>query len=387
MSKYTHTIGIALITLYSSFAMAQSVPIPAPPMVNAKSYILIDHDSEHIISEYHAGERLEPASITKIMVAYIVFQQIRAGKLKLTDKTMISDKAWRNLDVPGWIKGSRMFAEVGSEVSISDLLHGLIIQSGNDAAIALAEHVAGSEENFAKLMNKTAAQMATSNTHFVNASGWPDENHHSSARDIALMSSRLIEDFPEFYELYAKKRFTFNNIQQNNRNTLLWKDESVDGIKTGQSSSAGYCLTASAKRNGMRLIVVILGAPSSESRLKYAQNLLNYGFRYYETHRLFSSNTALKEIRVWKGDADYLQLGLPKDLFVTIPIGQYDNIKPMLNVRRTIFAPVELNEEVGNLDIRLHDESLHVEPLVSLNKIARGNFFQRLVDQFEYLFK
>ena len=379
--------GIALFGLIASIAGAQSVPIPAPPAVAAKSYILQDFNSGKILAERDADIRLQPASITKIMTAYVVFDAIKNGQLTLAEKALISDKAWRNPEVQGWMQGSRMFAEVNSRVAINDLLRGLIIQSGNDASIALAEHIAGSEVAFVALMNDYAARLGLQNTQYQNVTGWPAENHYTSAQDIASLSRALIKNFPELYKLYSEKRFTYNNIAQSNRNTLLWKDESVDGLKTGYTEAAGYCLVVSAQRNDMRLISVVMGASSREARIKYNQSLLNYGFRFYQTHRLFTAGESLKAVRVWKGREDAVQLGLVQDVYLTIPRGQYSELQPRMDIKKSVFAPVEKNQELGSLSIQLQDEILYQQAIVALDTVERGNFLQRLVDQIAYFFQ
>jgi D-alanyl-D-alanine carboxypeptidase (penicillin-binding protein 5/6) len=381
-------ISLFVLTfLLTGLSGAAAVPIPAPPALGARSYILLDFHSGKVLVEHNADQRIEPASITKIMTAYVIFNEIQSGRLSVEDKALISVKAWRNPGVKGWISGSRMFAEVNSRVAVADLLRGLIIQSGNDAAIALAEHIAGSEEAFVQLMNDAAISLGLKNTHYLNTTGWPVEGHYTSARDIAMLSRALIRKFPDMYQLYSEKRFTYNDISQANRNALLWKDESVDGIKTGHTETAGYCLAASAERNGMRLISIIMGAPGSDARIKYSQSLLNYGFRFYETHHLFAGGAPLKEVRIWKGDEDYLSLGMLEDAYITIPRGQYQHLKPVLNVRKTIDAPVVKGEEVGRLNV-FHDEQLIMdEPLVALNSIDKGNIFQQFADRIIYLFQ
>lgn len=377
--------GACLFVFYSALLQADAVPIPAPPALGAEAYVLQDFHSGKVIVEQNADERIEPASITKIMTAYVVFKEIRAGRLSLKDKAKISVKAWRNPGVKGWMEGSRMFAEVNSEVGISDLLRGLIVQSGNDAAIALAEHIAGTEAAFVDRMNYEVTELGLSNTHYQNATGWPASEHYTSARDIATLARALIRDFPEMYRIYSEKSFTYNHIPQRNRNRLLWKDDSVDGIKTGHTKSAGYCLAASAERSGMRLISVVMGASGHDARIKYSQSLLNYGFRFFETQRLFEAGVALKETRVWKGDEDYLGIGSFSDIYVTFPRGQYQNLKPVLNIRKSIDAPVNKGDEVGRLDVFLDQQLITQTPLIALHKIERGNIFQRIADQVAYL--
>lgn len=361
--------------------------MPAPPELAASAYILQDFHSGEIIAEKNADMRIEPASITKIMTAYVVFDAIRSGKLSLDDKALISEKAWRNPEFPGWFQGSRMFAEVNTKASIADLLRGLIIQSGNDAAVALAEHIGGTEAAFVDIMNAYAKKLGLSNTHYRNSTGWPVEGHYTTARDIATLTRALIGNFPELYKLFSEKRFTYNNISQSNRNTLLWKDDSVDGVKTGHTESAGYCLVSSAEHDGMRLVGVMMGTPDSDARVKYSQSLLNYGFGFFETDKLYAANDGLKDVRVWEGGADSVKVGLAKDLYVTIPRGEYDNLKSTVNIKRSIFAPVAQNEAVGQLVVELNGETIHEAPLIALSAVARGNIFQRVIDHIAYMFE
>ena len=364
---------------------AELASTPVAPPVAAKSYILQDFHSGHVITELNADAQLEPASMTKIMTAYVVFRAIRNGDLALHDQVKISKKAWSNPGIAGWMnKGSRMFVDVGSSVSVEDLLRGLIVQSGNDAAIALAEHLYGSEEQFVLQMNLVAAELGMTNTKFQNSTGWPAKDHYSSARDIATLSQELIRDHPELYKIFSEKRFSYNNIMQNNYNTLLWKDDSVDGIKTGTTHSAGYCLAASAQRGGMRLITVVMGASGSNARIKYSQRLLNHGFRNYETHQLFTSNAVLKDIRVWKGDVESLRLGLEDSLYITIPKGQYDKLKSVMQVRKAVFAPVTLGERMGILNLYLDEQLIEERQLVALDAIRRGNIIQRMADHITF---
>jgi serine-type D-Ala-D-Ala carboxypeptidase (penicillin-binding protein 5/6) len=368
-------------------AAAQEIAIPDPPPVAARAYILQDFHSGVVLAEANADEALEPASLTKVMSVYIVFDAIEQGRLKFDDRVKISEKAWRNPDIRGWTRGSRMFAEVGSQVSVSDLLHGMIVQSGNDATVALAEHIAGSEEKFVEMMNEYAERLGLSSTSFRNSTGWPVEGHFSTARDIAILSRALIRDFPNFYSLFAEKHFTYNNISQANRNSLLWKDPTVDGIKTGYTESAGYCVTASALRGSMRLVAVVMGAPDTQTRTRNSLDLMDYGFNFYETHKLFSAGKALRESRVWKGGDSLLRLGPAHDLYVTIPRGEYQNLQPSMTVKKTIFAPVRERQEFGQIRIDLHGETIQELPLVALHEVERGSLLRRMIDHVLYLVK
>jgi D-alanyl-D-alanine carboxypeptidase (penicillin-binding protein 5/6) len=309
-----------------------------------------------------------------MMTAHIVFNELASGNLALDDMVTISEKAWRT-------PGSRMFVEVGKQVSVEDLLLGLIIQSGNDATVALAEHIAGSEETFAALMNRHAEEIGLTGSHFVNSTGLPDEQHYMTARDIARLAALTIEQYPEYYKWYSQKEFTFNDITQYNRNKLLWQDDSVDGIKTGHTESAGYCLVTSALKDGMRLITVVLGTGSENARIEASQALLNYGFRFFETHKLYDSGTALTTTRIWKGATDTATLGLDKPLYVTIPRGQYKSLDASMSINNRIIAPVAAGQELGTVQVKLGEEIVAEQPLVSLNSVAEGSFMQRITDE------
>jgi len=363
-----------ILLLSNSALQAAALPIPKPPATGATSFIIMDADSGRVIAEENAEAPVEPASITKIMSAYVAFRELDSGKISLGDLVTISEKAWRT-------PGSRMFVEVGKQVPIEDLLKGIIIQSGNDATVALAEHIAGSEETFAALMNRYAEELGLTGSHFVNSTGLPDPEHHMSARDIAKLSAHVIEKFPEYYKWYSQKEFTFNDITQYNRNKLLWRDDSVDGIKTGHTESAGYCLATSAKKDGMRLITVVLGTSSENARAEASQALLNYGFRFYETHKLYAAGTELTSSRIWKGAMDTTTLGIDRDLYVTIPRGQYSSLDASMSIDNRIIAPVSAGQALGKVLIKLGEDVVAEQPLVSLQNIAEGSFLQRLVDE------
>ncbi len=374
-------IYTALLTLFgSTAAVAAAVDAPPPPEIAAHSFLLMDYYSGQIIAEKKSDARLEPASLTKMMTAYIVLNELKTGKIKLEDEVLISEKAWR-------MPGSRTFVEVGKKVPLETLLKGMIVQSGNDATVALAEYVAGSEEVFANLMNQTAAALGMSASHFVNSTGLPHEDHYTNARDMAILARALIRDFPDHYSWYSIKKFTYNGISQYNRNKLLWQDDSVDGIKTGHTEAAGYCLVSSAERDGMRLISVVLGAKSENGRARESQKLLNYGFRFYETHRLYTPLEKLTETRVWKGESEQLPLGINKEIYVTIPRGQYDNLNANLKVSPTIIAPVQKGKQYGVLEVSLNGEAIATRPLVALQDIAEGGLFSRLKDEALLLFE
>ena len=336
--------------------------------------------SERVLSEDGADEPLEPASLTKMMTSYVVFSEMARGKFSLSDEVLVSEKAWR-------MKGSRMFIEVGTRVPVEALLMGVIVQSGNDAAVALAEFVAGHESTFADLMNRHARRLGMSGSHFTNASGLPEPDHYSTARDMARIASALIRDFPEFYPWNAVREYEYGGIKQRNRNTLLFRDDSVDGLKTGYTKAARYCLVASAKREGMRLIAVVMGVESSRSRARIAQSLLNYGFRFYETRRVYASDEKVTDVRVWKGDTKHLALGLEQDLFVTVPRGRYDEIDAKMEIAARLVAPVRAGEQQGVLRLGLGDELSIERPLIALDDIAEGNLWQKVSDHVRLMFE
>lgn len=374
------TIRALALFLVSAAALAVETPIPVPPSVPAESYILLDHHSGRVLAELDADARMEPASITKLMTAYVVDVALRDGDISLDDKVLVSERAWRT-------GGSRMFIEVGKQVSVFDLLRGLIIQSGNDAAVALAEHIAGSEEAFATLMNHHAVQLGLTNTHFVNSTGLPDEEHYASARDIATLGSALISEFPQSYKLNADREFVYNGIKQYNRNQLLWRDESVDGLKTGWTKSAGYCLAASAVRGDQRLISVVLGSPNDKSRLSASQSLLAYGFRFYTTRKLYDAGEALTDTRVWKGEQDQLGLGLDRALYVTVPRGRYKDLTATMSVHPSVEAPVVHGTELGTVRVALDDQIVTEIPLVALADVPEAGLVGRMTDQAIMMFR
>ena len=347
--------------------------IPKAPEIAAKSYILVDHNSNKIIARNNADMPVAPASITKVMTAYVVFSELEEGNIQLDDLVTVSKKAWKT-------PGSRMFIKVNSKVSVEDLLQGMIIQSGNDASVALAEHIAGSEETFAALMNQHAQELDMKNSNFLNSTGLPDPQHKTSAGDLAILATALIKRFPQYYKWYSTKEFTYNNIKQPNRNNLLWRDNSVDGMKTGYTEDAGYCLLSSAKRNNMRLISVVLGTKSTNARAQESQKLLNFGFRFYESHIIYPAGKALKKIRIYKGSSEQLQVGVAKDLAVTIPRGQYKNLKPSIKINSPLVAPVTKGQKLGKVEIRLNNKLLNSSALVALKTINEGSLWQQAKD-------
>ncbi len=347
--------------------------IPAPPALQAKSFILIDPLSNYVIAEQNVEQRVEPASLTKMMTVYVADHALKSGKLKLTDRVKISEKAWKS-------PGSRMFVEVNTDVAVSDLLRGIVVASGNDASVAIAEHIAGSESAFAELMNFYAKQLGMVNTHFVNATGLPDPNHYTSARDMAILAKTLIREFPESYTLYAEKEFNYKNIKQENRNRLLWINNWVDGIKTGHTDSAGYCLVSSGKQNNMRLIAVVMGTKSDATRINESNQLLAYGFRFYESRKLYPALTPIKKARVWNGREKEVDLVLAEDLYITIGQGQCDRLKTTITTEKTIKAPAHKGTTLGRIAVQLDNKTISEYPLVALQNIETGGFINRLYD-------
>lgn len=372
--QLAHRFLTAFLLLSFQAAAAAPMPVPKAPDVGARSYLLIDYHSGQVLAEKDSHSPVEPASITKMMAVYVVFKELQKEALSLDDQVTISEKAWR-------MPGSRMFIEVGTRVSVEELLKGVIIQSGNDATVALAEHIAGSEATFAEYMNKYAADLGLENSHFMNSTGLPDPEHYMSAADIARVARALIREFPDHYEWYSEKSYTYNEITQNNRNKLLWRDASVDGIKTGHTEAAGYCLVTSAQREGMRLISVVLGTSSEEARADASQSLLNYGFRFFETHKLYDADAKLVDARIWKGSSETLPLGVEQALYLTIPRGRYDDLQANVQRAPRIIAPVAAGDPQGSLVINLDGDTLTEVPLVALESVDEGSFWQRTVDE------
>lgn len=372
------SLALSLQTLYAAPLLSNVVP--SAPGINAKAYLLMDYDSGYIITSDNADQRMEPASLTKMMSSYIISGEIDKGTIKLDDKVKISKKAWR-------MPGSRMFVKVGSEVTVRELLKGMIIQSGNDATVALAQHVAGSEDSFASMMNQTAKRLGMTSTHFANSTGLPNPDHYTTAHDLAILARALIRDFPDHYQWYSQRVFKYNHIKQRNRNDLLWRDDNVDGIKTGHTESAGYCLVASAKRNNMRLISVVLGTKTDKARASESLKLLTYGFRFFESHRLYKANEQLSTVRVWKGDAEQLPVGLKSNLFITIPRGQYKNLDANMNINAQITAPIKSGDVVGTVDVRLGDKVYAKQKLIALSDVNPGGFVHNLIDTIRLKFK
>ena len=372
------SLSLLLSAIAPSFAGGAEMTIPAPPKIAAKAYILIDPNTGKILAEHEPDLRLAPASLTKILTAYTTFQELQSGRITLDSMVPISKQAWRT-------GGSKMFVKVNTEVSVEQLLHGLIIQSGNDAGVALAEFVAGSVDSFADLMNHTADTLGMKNSHFVNATGLPSENHYPSARDLAILTTALIKEFPEYYKYYSQLEYTYQPpgekpITQPNRNRLLRRDKSVDGVKTGYTKDAGYCLVASAQRDGMRLISVVLGTETVAKRFSYSQSLLTWGFRFYESHRLYAAGQPVERVRVWKGDKERVDLGPEQDIYVTLPRGLYDKLDRTTEVNETQEAPIEKGATLGKVSVTLDGKPLLERPLVTLEAVPEGSLWRRMVD-------
>jgi D-alanyl-D-alanine carboxypeptidase (penicillin-binding protein 5/6) len=367
------------VTALSNASGIKPPPIPAPPQVPARGYILLDYASDQPLAAYNENERLEPASLTKLMAAYAVFHALKDGRIKLTDMVTISRYARSQ-------EGSRMFVDVGTQVSVENLIQGMIVQSGNDATVALAEHVAGSEPVFVDLMNQYAQQLGMVGTRFQNSPGMPHPEHYTTARDIAVLSRALIREYPEYYKWYSQRSFTWNKITQPNRNGLLDRDPSVDGLKTGHTESAGYCLVSSAQRDGMRLISVVMGSPSVRAREDASAALLNYGFNFYQTRQLYANKAPVMTVKVWKGQAEEVPLGVIQDIFVTFPRGQENLLSAAADVPDPLFAPLSPAEPAGQLRLSLGDKVIGTYPLHPVQEVPEAGFFGRLVDDVKLWF-
>jgi D-alanyl-D-alanine carboxypeptidase (penicillin-binding protein 5/6) len=366
-------LWIALGILLAGKLSAQEPPEPAPPRLEAAGYVLLDFATGDVLVEENADTRLQPASLTKLMTAYAVFSALDAGLIARDDPVYVSERAWR-------MRGSRMFIEVDTHVSVAELLQGLIVQSGNDASVALAEHVAGSEESFVELMNAYAAKLGMSNTSYRNSMGLPAKDHYSTARDSAVLARALIAEFPHYYDLYSQREFSYNDIWQRNRNALLWQDESVDGLKTGYTRDAGYCLVSSAERAGMRLIAAVLGMNSAKARTEGSQALLDFGFEAFETHKLYGRGEPVIEARVWKGSPEMVEFGPTEDVYVTIPRGAYSALSASLQLSSNLKAPLPADREVGEVTVSFRGHDLFSEPLVALHAVPEAGLWTRFKD-------
>lgn len=371
------------IKLFLSFLLISNIAwaaqVAPPPALAVKAYLLQDFNSGNFIASYNKDEQIEPASLTKIMTAYVTFDAIQHGHLKLDQTLPVSEKAWK-------IEGSKMFIEPNKPVTVDELLHGMIIQSGNDASIALAEGVAGSEEQFAEMMNKQAAKLRLTNTHFVNATGLPDKNHYTTANDLALLAIALIRDFPlEYRRLYSVKEYTYNKITQPNRNRLLWLDANVDGMKTGHTDNAGYCLIASSKRGNSRLVSVVLGAVTEAMRASESQKLLNYGFQFYESTLIYKQAQTINTLRVYKGQDKTVAATINKDFYLTLPKGDYARVKAHMTSQQPLIAPIKAGQEIGKISFSLDGKIINQQKLVAAKAIEEAGFFGRILDSIRLL--
>jgi len=368
-------IGVTFVLLGASAHAADLMPgVPAPPKLDVASFILVDFNTGAVLAEFNSGERAEPASLTKIMTAYVAADALATGAIGLDDTTTVSEKAWR-------MEGSRMFIEVNKRVSVDELLQGIIIQSGNDSSVAMAEYISGSEEVFAAVMNQQAARLQMSNSSFANATGLPDPGTYATAHDLVLLAAAFIRDFPDIYHRFAETEYTYGGIRQFNRNRLLNRDDSVDGVKTGHTQAAGFCLVSSAKRGDMRLVAAVMGATSDSARTEASQTLLNYGFRFFESRKIYEVGDVISSSKVWKGKAEEVSLGVEKDLYVTIPRGKYDEIEASAEVTESIKAPVSVGPALGSLVLKLDGHVVAETTLVANHTVAKGSIFSRAIDE------
>ena len=356
-----------------------AAPIPQAPSIAAKGYVLIDASTGKVLSEFNGDELLPPASLTKIMTSYVAAVEIREGRINLADQVPISVKAWRT-------PGSKTFVREGTSVSLSDLLRGVIIQSGNDASVAVAEYIAGSEEAFAGMMNQHAEDIGMTRTDFRNSTGLPDREHLTTARDLVTLVRSLISEFPDHYKIYSEREFTYGGIRQNNRNRLLWRDKTVDGVKTGMTKDAGYCLVASAMRGDMRLVSVVMGATDDETRMRETQKLFQWGFRYFETQTLFEPNISLQKTRIYYGEKEELELGIEEKLILTFPRGSYEDLESEIDFPSIIEAPIQIGQKIGELRVNLDGRELASVPLIARSAVLEAGFFSRASDAIELFF-
>ena len=384
ITSFAQRIFLSLLLIGASSAWANQAPLPAPPQLAAKSYVLMDGASGNILIENNGDERLPPASLTKLMTAYIATLEIRNGKIGEQDMVTISEHAWRTGGAASG--GSTMFLPVNSQATVDDLLHGIIIQSGNDASIAIAEHIAGSEDAFADMMNATAERLGMKNSHFMNATGLPHAEHYSSAHDMAILARAIINEDAQHYAIYSQKEFLWNNIKQPNRNLLLWRDRTVDGLKTGHTNEAGFCLVASAVRDGARMITSVFGTDSERARAAETQKLLTYGFRFFETRTFYQKGTELAQAPVWKGQAPQVKAGLAQDLTLTLPKGQLEKLAASMTLNPQITAPIAQGDVIGKVEVKMGDQVVHSADLVALEAVEEGGFFRSLWDSIRLFF-
>jgi D-alanyl-D-alanine carboxypeptidase (penicillin-binding protein 5/6) len=369
-----------LALLFCFASLTAQAQVPPPPPLAANAWLLLDAGTNQVLVENNADARIEPASLTKLMTAYLVFSALKSNSLSLEQVVPISEQAWK-------MGGSRMFIEPRHTVTVDQLLHGMIIQSGNDASVALAELVAGSEEAFAVLMNREAQRLGMKNSRFTNSTGMPDEQHYTTARDLGLLAKAIIRDFPGYYHLYSQKEYSYNNITQPNRNRLLWLDETVDGMKTGHTEAAGYCLISSAKRGERRLISIVLGTESDAMRTQESLKLLNFGFRFYDTVRLYAGGQAVSSFRVWQGEADQVNVGFDQDFVLSVPKGQADKLQVTLNSQQPLEAPVRKGQVVGQMTLTLEGRPIGTYPVAALEEVPLAGWFGRTWDALQLWIK
>ena len=378
----TRFVSALVVLLFAPalFAQQTDIPVPSMPAIAAKSYLLLDFNSGQLLGSHNPQERVEPASLTKLMTAYLVFAALKQKTLRPEQIVPVSARAWR-------AEGSRMFIEPRKPVTVDELIRGMIVHSGNDACIALAEAIAGSEEVFAQMMTREARRLGMKNTNFVNSTGLPDPQHYSTARDLALLAAALVRNFPEYYPLYSTKEFRYNNISQSNRNRLLWTDPTVDGMKTGHTETAGYCLISSSKRGERRLIAVVLGAASEAARAIESQKLLNYGFQVYDTVRLYEKNQAVATLQVWKGGSNMVKAGFTSDFYLSLPKGQIDKLKASVESLQPLLAPISAGQQVGTMKLMLDGKPYRELPVVALESVPVAGILGRGWDSIRLLFK
>lgn len=387
--KSTHSIASedSLPTAHSSNLERPSPTLinkplvtPEAPIINAKAYILIDVNSGKIIAEKNSEERLPPASLTKMMTLYVISNALQQQQIHLADNVRVSREAWKT-------GGSRMFIKEGQQVSVEELLKGIIVDSGNDACVAMAEHVGGTENSFTDLMNQQAQNLGMKNSHFTDSTGLPDPNLYTTAKDLAILGRALVNDFPQYYDWYKQKWYTYNGIRQPNRNRLLWRNNQVDGIKTGHTSEAGFCLVSSAKRDKMRLLAVVLGEPSDSSRADDSEKLLNYGFRFFETHQFYKSGQSITEVPLYKGMVNKVSLGLNEDHYLTIPTGQYQRLNIVTKIPPYLEAPINKGDKIGDLEVQFDNNIISTKPIYALQDVQVGGFYTRTKDSIRLAFR
>ncbi len=384
ITSFTQRLVFSIFLLVAPVTWASQVAVPAPPQLAAKSYVLMEASSGKVLVENNGDQRLPPASLTKLMTAYIATLEIRKGKIGEKDLVTVSEHAWRTGGAASG--GSTMFLPINSQVTVDDLLHGIIIQSGNDASIALAEYIAGSEDAFADMMNATAERLGMNNSHFMNATGLPHPEHYSSAHDMAILARAIINEDQEHYAIYAQKEFFWNNIKQGNRNLLLWRDSTVDGLKTGHTEEAGYCLVASAVRDGARMITSVFGTVSEQARAAETQKLLTYGFRFFETRTFYKQGQELAQAQVWKGATAQVKAGLATDLSLTLPKGQLEKLQAGMTLNPQLTAPIAQGDVIGKVEVKLGEELVHSADLIALENVEQGSFFRRVWDSIRLFF-